>query len=357
MTVRKDIVTLSVPFTLGVAFASGSEGITKHIYAVAAALCIATLALLCLSVRKGSRLPALSIMFFILGAFCWCNDCICGSPGGIQPEIALKGLERLSAAIEGAGFGSSQTSALLKALLIGQRNALDHATVAAFRTAGASHILALSGLHLGMIYGCVSLALRILGNGRAASVAKAVLSVAICGFYTVMTGAGPSIVRAFLFITLNEISRLQPHRKKDALAILCTALLVQLCISPSVIGSIGFQLSYLAMLGIFIASPVLESWYPEGSRIDPMHKIWSSMALTVSCQLFTAPLVWVTFHTFPKYFLLTNLIALPLTEALMACSAATLSLDALGWCPEMLKGLVDSLAQALIFCLKTISSI
>lgn len=357
MTVRKDIVALSVPFTLGVALASASRGIFNHLYIVSAACCIASAVLLCLGVRKGSRLPELSALFFVLGAFCWYNDRLCGSPAAKQPAFALEGLERLGAAIDGAGFRGAQTAALLKALLMGRRSSLDHATLEAFRTAGASHILALSGLHLGMIYGCISAVLRIFGNGRAAVAARAALSIAICGSYAVMTGAGPSIVRAFLFISLNEISRLQPHRRRDPLAVLCTALLVQLCISPSVISTVEFQLSYLAMLGIFLVYPALDAWYPKSHRLDPMHRIWSSMALTISCQLFTAPLVWITFHSFPKYFLLTNLIALPLTEALMACSVAALSLGVPEWCPEMLKGLVDSLAQALIFCLNTISSI
>ena len=357
MTVRKDIVALSVPFTLGVALASASEGVPDQMYTMAALCCAAALALLGLCIRKGARLPLFPALFLVLGAFCSINDRLCGSPAAKQPAIALRGLELLNRAIDGVGFGNAQTPALLKALLIGQRNALDHATVVAFRAAGASHILALSGLHLGMIYGCLLLVLRILGNGRAAAVAKAILSIAVCGFYTVMTGAGPSIVRAFLFISLNEISRLLPHRRKDALAVLCTALLTQLCISPSAIRSAGFQLSYLAMLGIFLVFPALEAWYPKGHGLDPMHKLWSSMALAISCQMFTAPLVWVTFHSFPKYFLLTNLIALPLTEALMACSAAALALGALGWCPGILKGLVDSLAQALIFCLDAISSI
>ena len=357
MFVRKDIVALSVPFTLGVAAAAVSEGFSQGLYIVSSLCGIAAVALLCLAARNGRQQAAVYALFFALGAFCWINDHICGSPAARQPEAALRGLERLTAAIDAAGFRKPGTAALLKALLTGQRKALDQATVAAFRAAGASHILALSGLHLGIIYACIALLLRIFGNGRAAGVARAVISVTACGFYTVMTGAGPSIVRAFLFITMNEISRLLPHRRRDPLAVLCTALLIQLCISPSVISSVGFQLSYLAMLGIFLIYPPLETWYPEGFRFDPLRRIWCSIALTISCQVFTAPLVWMTFRSFPKYFLLTNLVALPLTEALMACSVASISLSALGWCPEMLKGLVDALAQALIFCLKTIASI
>ena len=357
MFVRKDIVALSVPFTLGVAAAAVSGGCFQRLYLMSSICCAAALAMLCLAVREGRQQVALYALFFALGAFCWVNDHICGSPAARQPEVALRGLERLTAAIDAAGFRKPGTAALLKALLTGQRGALDQTTVAAFRTAGASHILALSGLHLGIIYACITLLLRIFGNGRAAGFARAAITMTACGFYTVMTGAGPSIVRAFLFIAMNEISRLLPHRRRDPLAVLCTALLIQLCISPSVISSLGFQLSYLAMLGIFLIYPVLETWYPQGPRFDPMRRIWCSTALTLSCQVFTAPLVWMTFHSFPKYFLLTNLVALPLTEALMACSVASITLCALGWCPEMLQGLVDALAQALIFCLKTISSI
>ena len=135
---------------------------------------------------------------------------------------------------------------------------------------------------------------------------------------------------------------------------LCLALLVQLVLDPSVICSVGFQLSYLAMAGIFLVYPVLEKCYPEGSRYNPLRWIWKTAALSISCQLFTAPLAWLRFHSFPRYFLLTNLLALPLVSILMTVAVATVILSALGWCPALLITTTDGLGRLLLWVLEVI---
>ena len=167
--------------------------------------------------------------------------------------------------------------------------------------------------------------------------------------------ASPSIVRAFLFIFLNETARIA-CRPRDPLRILTTALLFQLVITPSAITSTGFQLSYLAMAGIFLLYPVLDGWYPKGLRFDPVRKIWEAAALSISCQVFTGPLAWFRFHTFPTYFLLTNLFALPFTTLLMGSAVATLVLRGIHCCPGILVRATDWLCQALVWILQVISS-
>lgn len=79
--------------------------------------------------------------------------------------------------------------------------------------------------------------------------------------------------------------------------------------------------------------------------------------LSISCQAFTAPIVWHYFRTFPKYFILTNLLALPLTSAVMVLSVTTIALSFLGICPGLLTVLNDHAVQALVFCLKVISGL
>jgi len=170
-----------------------------------------------------------------------------------------------------------------------------------------------------------------------------------------MTGAAPSLVRAFLFILLNESARLLPGRQRRPLNIFCTALIIQLACKPEVIRSLGFQLSYLAMLGIQLLYPRLDAWYPSPGpgRRDPLRRIWSAMALSCSCQLFTAPLVWLRFGTFPRYFLLTNLGGLPLLEGFLLVSLPTL----LPGCPENIKNLADLLGQTLLAFLEGVAAI
>ena len=285
------------------------------------------------------------------------------------PMIALtrECLGRLQGIIDGIGWGRRQTAGLLRALLSGDRGALDPAVAAAFRAAGASHILALSGLHLGIIYGIVTKCLSILGRSPAAFAIRSCITVLLCAFYTLMTGASPSLVRAFLFILINETLRFFPDRSRHPLSVLSVALMIQLVANPLVIKSLGFQLSYLSMTGIFVIFPRLQAWLPSPAsdekisfisrQIDKLTQlIWTSAAISISCQIMTAPLVWLRFHTFPQYFLLTNLLALPLTSLLMPASILSLILSAVGCCPHILVSITELLASALIRTLEIIAS-
>lgn len=87
-----------------------------------------------------------------------------------------------------------------------------------------------------------------------------------------------------------------------------------------------------------------------------MKRIWDAAALSISCQLFTAPLAWYRFHSFPRYFLLTNILALPLSTATMALSVAAIALSAAGICPEVLVQAVEWCAGTLLSVLETVSS-
>ena len=366
MDEARDIVLISFPFAAGVALAQFCPFPLFHISLAISAL----LLLMALGGKLNSRVWY-AALFCAIGALCGAAG---GGPfaalgmtvnGGMAGGAEVTGvggmtgraLERTDAIIRAIPFPHGSTNELLRALLTGQRDGLSREMVAAFRAAGASHILALSGLHLGIIYLLVSKLLALLGNGRIAAVTRSILIVAVSAFYAFMTGASPSIIRALLFITINEIMRHCPGRRKDPLAVWCCALMIQLAISPWVIRSVGFQLSYLAMLGIFLVYPWLEGFYPRPAKgWSPMRWIWASMAFSLSCQLFTAPLVWLRFRTFPNYFLLTNLLALPLTSLLMFAAVPLLLLGFAGLSPAWLVNITDSLAELLQGCLNIIAS-
>lgn len=351
MDEARDIVLVSFPFAAGVALAQFCPFPLFHISLAISAI----LLLLALSGKLRGRIWH-GVVFLALGALCGAAGGGVGMTG--DAGVFRRALERTDAIIRSIPFPHGSTNELLRALLTGQRDGLSRETVAAFRSAGASHILALSGLHLGIIYLLVSKLLSLLGNGRIASIIRSILIVAASAFFAFMTGAAPSIVRALLFITINELMRYSPGRRKSPLAVWCLALMIQLLISPWVIRSVGFQLSYLAMLGIFLVFPWLDGFYPKTGRgPHPVKWIWSSMALSLSCQLFTAPLVWLRFRTFPKYFLLTNLLALPLTSLLMFAAVPLLLLTFAGLSPSWLIWLTDTLALALEKCLFIIAAL
>lgn len=259
--------------------------------------------------------------------------------------------------IDSIGFSNSECNALAKALMTGDRSSLTTEVKENFRKSGASHILALSGMHLGIIYILLGKILGLLGNSIASRRARSVTVIAVAGFYTLVTGAGDSLVRAFLFILIAEICRMT-GRKSTGFRTLCAALMLQLIFDPLAVGSVGFQLSYLAMTGIYLLFPIMEKWYPEGrlGKYDPLRKIWSLAALSISCQIFTAPLVWVYFRSFPVYFLITNLIAMPLTTIIMMLSIACAFLTGLGMCPEFLIKADEVVIEMLMFSLDVIAT-
>lgn len=296
------------------------------------------------------------LAFLLLGLFCATSRAL---PGIEEPSAlqlwALRAADALRARIDALPFKADGTAPLLKAFLTADRSGLEAQTLATFRTSGASHLLALSGLHMGIIYVLFDKLTQPWGGSRTAAIIRFVLFGLGGGFFTLMTGASPSIVRAYLFILIGEILRVSGRPRKPS-RVLCLALLVQLVLDPSVIRTVGFQLSYLAMAGIFLLYPVLESWYPAGSRWNPFRRIWQASALAISCQLFTSPLAWLRFHTFPRHFLLTNLMAIPVTSALLASAVAALMLDALHLCPPFLITITDGLGRLLLWMLQVIAS-
>lgn len=366
-----DIVILSAPFVAGVALAAGIVGGAPAGWLPAqmagclagpAAVFGAVLAgAIGFAARKDGRKAEFVLLFFLLGTFCGFAGS--GLPLCESPAFAAYARGRFCALVDSVDFAHEGTAPLLKAVLCGDRSALSRTTAQVFRSAGAAHILALSGLHLGIIYLLAGRLLLVLGKSRAGAIARSIVLVALCGCYAVITGASPSLVRAFIFICLAEIASLSPCRRRRNANILCTALMLQLCFNPRVITSVGFQLSYLAMAGIFSIFPRLQAWYPTAGkellRWGPMRRMWEAMALTVSCQIFTAPLVWARFHSFPEYFLLTNLLALPLTWVMVVSAVLTLILFAAfpgGWLTQMAVRLTDATAHLLIRCLEIIAS-
>ena len=355
MAERENIGALAVHFTAGVAAGALVLRLPVSPYFLAGGLLILPASLTASALRAG-RPHLLSPTFFLLGAFCTLTDTFPGAETATFLERCASTLGgRLRDFIDSIPFPSEGTAPLLKALLTGDRSELSRDTVRVFRESGGAHLLALSGLHIGILYLFLSRLLWPLGNSPRARGIRYVLTVLAAALFTLVTGASPSIVRAFLFIFINETARLS-GRPRNALRVLSTALLVQLVLNPSAITSVGFQLSYLAMAGIFLLYPRLEAWWPKGPRIDPLRKVWQAAALSISCQAFTGPLAWYRFHTFPTYFLITNLFAMPVTTLLMGSAVTTLALRSLGCCPAFLMQVTDTLSGVLTRILQIISS-
>lgn len=278
--------------------------------------------------------------FTLLGTFCMASGTITAPLGPIASLFATSahGTPATLPAAPAANLTSAYlrdlilsipfrdhgTSGLLLALVSGDKSLMSPETVSAFRTSGGAHLLALSGMHLGIIYLLLRRILAVLGNRPVVSHIRSVTIILATALYTWFCGCGPSLMRAWLFIALWETSRIL-HRPQDPGHIFCTALTLHLILTPTAALQIGFQLSYLAMVGIVFLWPHVRTWY----KGDIMRRIWDLSSLSICCQLFTGPLTLFHFGTFPRLFLVTNLVAAPLMGVVMICGIAAIALAAL----------------------------
>lgn len=265
--------------------------------------------------------PIMLLALFFLGA------------GGLQTERiptdgTLSKIERDAAAVKmrfsdylGSLMGDSDEAAVLKALAIGDRSSVSRELKETYRSAGAMHLLALSGLHVGIIYATVSLMLSFLGNSILSRLSKSVAILAFLWFYAIVSGLNSSILRAVIMISIYEISDLVGATRDAPVCVASSALLITL-FAPESPRDIGFQLSYSAVIAIVAICPYLKSLLDTKSRI--LNFIWDSVCIAISCQCTCGFLAWLYFGNFPKYFLVTNLIAVPLATVIMYLIAITM---------------------------------
>ena len=363
MDEARDIVKLALPFAAGILTISCLQLSHRHVSEMAflssAAVAAAMIHLLyCIERRKPVHISAILAMAFMAGVLVRATGDILDISRPATPGI-LEAADRLGRlmqeSIDRIPFADSTTNAVIKALLTGERSDIPKEITAAFRNSGASHILALSGLHSGIIYLVISRLLSVLGNTRRAKVCRSLIIVLLCTAYSLATGAGASIMRALIFIIIRETA-LMTYRKADLKTVFAGSLLIHLALFPQDASSVGFQLSYAAIAGIAWIHPHLKAMWPDdGDSVPIMKRVWESASVSISCQLTTGPLAWFYFGTFPKYFILTNLIAIPLTSAIIPAALLTVLLSGMGICPEILVTATETAVEHLCSALEIIS--
>ena len=366
MKVEREIAGFVLPFTAGIlitAFFSYSLFIRNPLVFCFPPLALSStiICLLCRERQVWKTHPTI-ILIFLTAFFCGVLTGIIQSLTSISVDHHIGLIEKhslsfgeaISNAIKKIPFQKRETNAIISALLTGNRSELPPEIINSFRASGASHILALSGLHLGVIYGLLSKTLSIIGNSLSAKRIRSVCAIVICCTYTLSTGAGESITRALLFILIGETARFF-GRKVSIRNIFFIALMIQLMISPQAYRSAGFQLSYAAVAGIAFIYPWLKGLWPDVSSLNPLAWIWKSASISISCQITTGPFAWFWFKTLPKYFLLTNLIAVPLAGLIIPSSVITLILHSLGICPKIITRATECLITTLTDALEIIS--
>ena len=210
--------------------------------------------------------------------------------------------------------------AIAQALLIGHKGTITTELRANFQKSGAMHVLAVSGLHVGIIYLFISQLLFFLPNK---SLTKSILLILGILSYALLTGASPSVLRAALMFSLLRIG-IASKRNINIYNILAASACLLTLWNPLIILNMGFQLSYAALLSIlYFYKKIYLLYIPSNWLID---KFWQLSAVSIAAQIGTFPLTLFYFHQFPNYFLLSNFIAIPLATLIVYLGIATIAL-------------------------------
>lgn len=212
---------------------------------------------------------------------------------------------------------------IAQALILGVKDYLDSEVKAAYSSAGAMHVLAVSGLHVGIIYFLLLFVLKPLRSAPYGS--YLVFAGLLFGIwiYALITGNSPSVMRAatmFSIVSLKEVS----VKRANIYNTLGLAALVILLIKPEYLFAVGFQLSFIAVFGIVHLYPMIyHAWKTENWLLD---KMWSISCISIAAQLATFPLSMYYFHQFPVYFLVSNLVVIPGAMVLLILGLGTVVL-------------------------------
>jgi competence protein ComEC len=245
---------------------------------------------------------------------------------------------------------SGQEAAFLQAVILGDKNDLSVDARNTFSRTGTMHVLAVSGLHVGIIYLMLNILLGFVQRMRYGSVVKGFLILLFLFLFAAITGFSPSVSRAswmFGIITFGEML----GRKGNTLNSLAVSALILLIWDPNNIFKLGFQFSYVAVIGIVLLQPTIRRLFSTSDWL--MDKVFNLMAVSIAAQLVTLPLGLYYFGQFSPIFLVSNLLIVPCISIVLYLGVAFFMFS---WLPffggiiiEALKGYVWFILKANAF--------
>lgn len=218
---------------------------------------------------------------------------------------------------------------LAEALLIGYKNDLEQSLVQSYTNTGVVHIIAISGLHLGLIYWLLVQVFKPLQKRKKLKWLRPLLIITGLWLFSLLAGAQPSVLRSALMFTC-IVAGESLGRKSSIFNTLALSAFILLCINPYWLWDVGFQLSYAAVLSIIIFLKPIYNWFYIKNKL--LDFIWKLNAVTIAAQVLTVPLSIYHFHQFPNYFLLTNFLAVPLSSVIVL---GEIFLCAISWIPAI----------------------
>jgi competence protein ComEC len=209
--------------------------------------------------------------------------------------------------------GGKETG-LAEALLIGYRDDLDKALVQSYSRTGVVHIIAISGLHLALIYEVLQFFLKGTAKRKIGKWMNPAILLTVLWTFSFLSGASSSVMRSVVMFSFIIIGKSFSKSGSIYNSLTASAFLL-LSYNPFWLWDVGFQLSYAAVLSLAIfVRPIYNWFYIKNKFLD---LVWKSASVTIAAQILTVPLSIYHFHQFPNYFLITNLLAVPLSSLIL----------------------------------------
>ena len=203
---------------------------------------------------------------------------------------------------------------IAEALLIGYTEDLDKDLVQAYSNTGVVHIIAISGMHLALIYIMLVWIFNKIPFVKRSKIIKLILILTCLWLFALLTGGGASILRAAVMFSCIAIGK-NFARKSSIYNSLATSAFILLCYNPYFLWDVGFQLSYFAVLGIVIfQKPIYHLLFVKNKWAD---KVWALISVSLAAQIFTFPVCIYYFHQFPTLFLFTNILLVPFSSLIL----------------------------------------
>ncbi|WP_435313789.1 ComEC/Rec2 family competence protein [Cellulophaga fucicola] len=274
-----------------------------------------------------------------------------------SPSKTLKGLaalarENIIEKLNAANF-SKQELSIIKALLLGERNNIDPDTLTAYKNAGAIHILALSGLHIGILLLVLQFILSPLEYLPKGKIIKLITIVFLLWGFAVLAGLSSSLIRAVTMFTFVAYA-LYLNRPTSSFNILALSLFFILLIQPNLLFSVGLQMSYAAVFSIVLFNPIFQKvWEPKYWLTS---KIWQLTTVSFSAQLGVLPISLYYFHQFPSLFFITNLAIIPFLGIILGLGIVVIALALCNMLPAFLVQIYNNIILAMNTVVKWVAT-
>lgn len=231
-----------------------------------------------------------------------------------------------------AGFKDDALS-IMNALLLGQRQTIDKSVYTNYVNSGTIHILAVSGLHVGILLWILNFLFRPLLYLKQGNYIRPIVLVAILWSFAVIAGLSPSVTRA---VTMFSIISIAMHLKRptNIYNTLTISAFVILLVKPTFLFAVGFQMSYLAVFGIVSVQPIIyRLWKPKFLLTD---KMWQIFTVTLAAQVGVVPISLFYFHQFPGLFFISNIVVIPFLGLILGLGMLVIALALIGILPSSL---------------------